>query len=259
MESVEFGQWSEFRSWIDKDRPGQPVYWRGQKDPSWPLASSFERMILNMFAKPCIYPYGGYLDNPGKTMPVSGFYQKRRDRYLNAFKTATDGLRGSNPAQLDTDQWWALGRHFGLVTPLLDWTRSPYIAAFFPLWAVFSDALRPVGSLIFKGSKIAVYRLLHDERLVGDGLRVVQPAVQELGRMHGQRGLFTWLDSDKYFELQGFLDNMSRGDLLTQLIISDAAVQDGLRDLKAHGIDYRSIYPDLIGAAMHANSQWDVF
>ncbi len=88
MESVEFGQWSEFRSWIDKDRPALPVYWRGQKDPSWPLASSFERKILNMFAKPRIYPYGGYLDSLSKTMRGNGFYQKIRDRYLNAFQNS---------------------------------------------------------------------------------------------------------------------------------------------------------------------------
>jgi hypothetical protein len=58
--------------------------------------------------------------------------------------------------------------------------------------------------------------------------------------MHGQRGLFTWLDSERFFEWQGFVDNTGRGDLLTQVIISDQAVMDGLRDLKAHGIDARA-------------------
>jgi hypothetical protein len=79
--------------------------------------------------------------------------------------------------------------------------------------------------------------------------------VDELVRMHGQRGLFTWLDSEKYFELQGFLEDTGRGNLLTQLIISDQALIDGLRDLRAHGNDYRLLFPDLTGAAMHANAK----
>jgi hypothetical protein len=77
--------------------------------------------------------------------------------------------------------------------------------------------------------------------------------------MHGQRGLFTWLDSERFFELQGFLDNTGRGDLLTQIVISDQAVMDGLRDLKAHGIDHRLLFPDLFGAAKYANTRWDIF
>ena len=47
--------------------------------------------------------------------------------------------------------------------------------------------------------------------------------------------------------------------MLTQAIISDQAVMDGLRDLKAHGIDYHLLFPDLLGAANHANTQFDLF
>jgi hypothetical protein len=75
--------------------------------------------------------------------------------------------------------------------------------------------------------------------------------------MQGQRGLFTWLDSERYFELRGFLDNTGKGNILTQILISDQALLDGLQDLKTHGIDYRLLLPDLDGAARHANAIWD--
>lgn len=241
-----------------------PVCWRGQKDPSWVLASRFERLILNLNGgwregASRVYPYDGRNLCDDKPRWEEGFYQGMRDRYLEAFDRAASGLRGANPAPLDCVQRWALGRHYGLITPLLDWTESPYIAAFFALVELLTEKVSGGGRLIFEGQEVAVYRLFRNEQLEGDGLQVVRPTVDELGRMQGQRGVFTWLDSERYFEIQGFLDDKGKGNLLTRIRISDQALLEGLRDLKAHGIDYRLVYPDLEGAALFANSRWDTF
>ena len=262
METKQFKQWNEFRTFIDNDQQILPVYWRGQKDPSWALASRFERLILNLNGgwKPTarnVYPYDERYVRNGKPFWESGFYQGMRDRYLDTFKRAASGLRGPNPAPLDPDQWWALGRHHGLITPLLDWTESPYISAFFALTELHTEMLSQGNELRFQGREISLYRLFHNEQLEGNGLRVLRPTVDELGRMQGQRGLFTWLDSERYFELRGFLDNTGKGNILTQILISDQALLDGLQDLKTHGIDYRLLLPDLDGAARHANAIWD--
>jgi len=114
------------------------------------------------------------------------------------------------------------------------------------------------GVIEFSGREVAIYRLFHNQQLEGDGLRVLKPLVDELGRMQGQRSVFTWLDSETFFELQGFLDNTGRGNLLIQIILSDQAVLDGLRHLSAHGIDHRLLFPDLSGAALYANTRWDI-
>jgi hypothetical protein len=263
MKRLQFPTWGEFRSFVDEDRQVLPIYWRGQMDPHWPLASPFERVILSMAGgwkekASQIYPYDNRYIREGKPIWEEGFYQSIRDRYLEAFKWAASGLRGPNPAVLNTDQWWALGRHYGLVTPLLDWTEKPYIAAFFALWGLFNNMKSDSGAIEFSGGKVAIYRLFHNQKLEGDGLRVLKPLVDELGRMQGQRGVFTWLDSETFFELQGFLDDTGRGGLLTQIILSDQAVLDGLRDLSAHGIDHRLLFPDLAGAAKYANTRWDI-
>jgi hypothetical protein len=264
MKSLRFSTWQAFRDFIDNDRQVLPVYWRGQRDPTWPLASSFERTILAMAGghkqgASQVYPYDGRYKRGDNKIWQDGFYQSIRDRYLKAFQRSASGLRGPNPKSLTTEEWWALGRHYGLITPLLDWTEKPYITAFFALTDLFAQMRDEGGTITFSGKEVAIYRLFHNEKLEGDGLRVITPLVDELGRLQGQRGLFTWLDSEEYFELQGFLDNTGRGDLLTQIIISDQAILDGLRDLDAHGINYRLLFPDLIGAALDANTKWNIF
>jgi hypothetical protein len=246
MKTLHFDTWQEFREFVDSDQQEFPVYWRGQRDPDWPLASRFERVILSWVPGEIqIRPYGKYRFDG---MRLDGnFYKQFRDSYLYRFKRAASGLRGPNPSSLSDEQWWALGRNYGLITPLLDWTEKPYIAAFFAL----SERKEHIWTGNDKG--VAIYQLFHNQQLEGDGLRVVKPIVDELGRLQSQRGVFTWLNSENYFELQDFMDKNGRGDLLVKITLSLHVVEDGLSDLDKHGIDHRLLFPDLTGAALAAN------
>ena len=90
---------------------------RGQRNMAWPLASVWERFLL-------------WKSEHGQV--VTGGEIAIRDSKLAVFKQYVIGSRDLRAADLTTDlEWWSLGRHFGLVTPLLDWSRSPYVAAFF--------------------------------------------------------------------------------------------------------------------------------
>jgi len=109
MESFEFENWLQFRAWVEdysKRHIVRPTYWHGQKDPIWPLASRFERIILEGFGgqqipglpRPSmIYPYGGRYERDGKKIWADGFYQAMRDRYLWAFKRAAAAFGGQTP------------------------------------------------------------------------------------------------------------------------------------------------------------------
>lgn len=255
MREERFSRWDDFRAYVDQMRGESPAYWRGQVDKDWPLSSSFDRAILQFLGRT------EALDQPmasgdadvqsGENVLPPGFVAETRDLYLKEFKAAASGLRGPNPALLDVNQWWALGRHYGLISPLLDWTEKPYIAAFFAM-TPWRNHLPPLTDSLLR-KEAAVYRLVNAEGLEGKGLHVLRLEVDEVPRLQDQRGIFTLLDSEVYFDLRTFLEDTGHGHLLTRITLTGDALMEGLLDLDDHGIDYRSLFPDLAGAAMHAN------
>jgi len=107
--------WSEFVELVHDKVDYDQYIWRGQRSEKWRLEPTFERVVPDWL----------YSDNE-----LDGV----RARHLEGFKLASRGRRGINPPMpSNDDEWWALGQHHGLATPLLDWSLSPYVAAFLHL------------------------------------------------------------------------------------------------------------------------------
>lgn len=196
---------------------------RGLGDAEYELVSSFDR----------IYP-----DHP-----------RRQDLFrclLHAFCEESEGM--TDPLLLhDELQASALAQHYGLPTRLLDWTESPYVAAFFAL----STAL--VEPRSFPGH-VAVWVLHRDAPVwsAEQGVAVITVPAGANARLRNQEGRFT-LAQTPFRSLEEYVENAEYdGVALTQMFFPASEAARGLADLEIMGLKATRLYPDLTGSARAA-------
>jgi hypothetical protein len=128
--------WGEFKEWATRSREIQSAaLFRGHGSNQFRLATTLHRSghsRLERYCRETLQQFRGHAE------AVLGF------RF--------DMNNGDDYAML-----LGLAQHHGLPTPLLDWTRSPYIAAFF----AFADALE-MGSTRPNTSYVRIYGLTNE-------------------------------------------------------------------------------------------------
>lgn len=109
---VTLSSWKWYADYIKKVLIEYPSYiFRGHAREEWDLISTLDRTLVDLT-----------------------YYQQKseRKRHLKDFQLASRGRRGPAPSRVkDENEWWSLGQHHGLLTPLLDWTESPFVALYF--------------------------------------------------------------------------------------------------------------------------------
>ncbi len=196
---------------------------RGVADADWTLQSSFDRQFAG-----------------------AGDPQELSERLLDDFRAGCADL--IEPGVLtDTERALALGQHHGLPTRLLDWTVSPYVAAFFAFGTtvVNGDASRRYAS---------IWALHLDAPIwdTPDGVAIVRgPATGNL-RLRNQGGRFTrslgpFTSVDEYV-----LQHDYAGTALTQLSIPSRDADRALAQLEMMSLTAARLFPDVDGAARAA-------
>jgi len=241
--------WRDFTHLLESDffnRPTTQLVFRGHRRYDWSLMPTLGRLTTNGIVT-----------------------EELAQAQLERFKRAVRG-RLNHAAMVDEDdELWSVGQHHGLMTPLLDWTYSPYVALFFAFHKDDSkeEAANPYRSVYVLNKSFLT------EREAETGIRLWEPRRDDHGRLVNQAGLFTFSPTDATIENklanvladdEQFEDEELRAasedeqpDILARYIckiyIRNEERDACLRHLRRMNVHHASLFPDLLGASEYCN------
>ncbi len=242
------GSWEEFLELIT-DSPYSNWAFRGQSDSRWGLSSTLTRTLCNFRIHPRAWG-------------------EQEERILRIFKRKAHHFLTQAPDAADEFQWLALMQHHGAPTRLLDFTWSPYVAAFFALESATGDAA------VWAFNPVPISYV--EKQTIQGGLEISPPEMNP--RVEGNirryflsgRIPFLWVGEPQVmnrrliaqsgtFAIPGVLtqpmeDILSgypdpKKTLVKFILPAEQVRKRGMRELYRMNITYATLFPDLDGLA----------
>jgi hypothetical protein len=212
---------------------------RGERDSSWPLYSSISRYLMhNAVARDA--------------------WSEQEARILRIFKRKAHQFLERPPEWDDDFQWLALMQHHGAPTRLIDFTWSPYVAAFFALERALGDcvvwAMNPASVASSRSPEgghmdpritgnFAAHFLHGNERFIWMG----EPRTMNR-RLIAQSGTFL-VPGVLDIPVEDILSERDQKDILAKFVLAHSVREQGMRELYRMNITYATLFPDLDGLA----------
>ena len=151
-----------------------------------------------------------------------------------------------------------MGQHYGLKTPLLDWTYSPFAAAYFS----FEDSVPTTEYRVVWGLDRNAVKRRSDELNNAESfergrppvIEFIDPMLDENARLVSQGGLFS--RAPVALSIEDWVSSQFEGSsaqVLLRLEIPDKDRIGCLRTLNRMNINHLSLFPDLDGASRSTN------
>ncbi|MGD9109462.1 MAG: FRG domain-containing protein [Phycisphaerales bacterium] len=249
----------------EDNRNSKDFVWRGHRCANWHLISAFDRV----FGTESIIQRKAKL----KTHLDSYAYAVR-GRLTEVGLTVSDIKTSIKQGALNKNHLWAIAQHYKLPTPLLDWTTSPFCAAYFAFEeAIYLDDLQwkkltdKKAKTIreSKTEKVAekIKKSLPAQDRVVIGLKYktlcratkrveyFSPMSSEFTRLINQRGLFTIAAYGEDIEeiIKEVFPDKEDGPWLVKIKLPQELREVFLRQLNLMNINHMSLFPNLEGSS----------
>jgi hypothetical protein len=232
--ATECNTWSDFIAWSNTMRKDKnTTYFRGHGSNQFKLETSLQRSGRFRVERYC-------------EETLNKFHRHAEA----ALKIRIDMSNGDDYGML-----LGLAQHFGLPTPLLDWSASPYVAAFF----AFSDALENLNARP-DVAKVRIYALteayVRANRPNSVVLNFFMPYVSPLElsfrnneRLYAQQGCFIVTN---HSDMEGMVHAYDAKNGTQSLFAADLPVAlavEALQDLAFMGLTGATLFPGLEGVS----------
>jgi hypothetical protein len=236
IRTLSYHSWRNFKSEIFSDLYGsddmfcQKLYiFRGQSCADWRIISSFDRFVERF----------------GITEDRRNLEVELLDKFCENCKLCGVDLKDHNEEKIR-----ALAQHNGLPTRLVDWSYSPYIAAFFAFASIVlsSDI----------SDHVAIYALKLGDNIWNEESGISVHEKSDINNLHQlrQRGVFT-LNKSAESSIEDYLKYMSGkgknvSGALIKIILPSTEKICALADLDAMGITYTTLFSGIESCALSA-------
>jgi hypothetical protein len=253
--------WEDFLRWVN-ELQGSWCF-RGHRESEWLLITSLDRAVRRET------PSGHHhLDRRLEQRELLFRFQQQARLYVR-----------NPPLDDDLGSWLALMQHHGAPTTLLDWTKSPYVAAYFvfeeralgaekhsALWAIDLDWLERKGQellgprvpeLALDDPMVRVRQInsLLAQRHESDGAVIIKvDPLQSNERLATQQGVLLWNLFPEAFFFGALMRMMIHPETPDQPVVRKLEVEAGCRtefltNLRAMNIHRASLFPGIDGFA----------
>ncbi|MFM0355452.1 FRG domain-containing protein [Paraburkholderia nemoris] len=231
------GSWSEYKNWVS-EAGRQNFAFRGQSNSEWQLKTSLHRS-----GRFDLWHYS--------TSALTSLQQELEGAAGTSFNR-------DSPA--DFARLLALAQHHGFPTPLLDFTFSPYVAAYFAMSGVLDKPSSERAPFVRVYALDKAFQAVASKPVVT--MTSIEPTAGVLGisglrnpRLYAQQGLFLYSNVEL---VEHFLTSPAYTQGATYLRAVDipsAAAVEALTDLSYMGISPASLFPGVDGVCLKVKQQ----